>query len=76
MAVSRAVRAKPTDLTGLWRDIYPELGLAHHKRLCCRASLSMHAGLWEQAGVLERTDAAGIKETQRLKPGGGSQIPP
>ena len=33
MAVSRAVRAKPTDLTGLWRDIHPELALAHHKRL-------------------------------------------
>ena len=62
MSVSRAVRAATTDMTGLWRNL-------HHERGCRRDSLSSRAGLWELAGVLERTRAGGIKNTQGLKPG-------
>ena len=42
---------------------------APYERRSRRASLTLHAGLWQLAGVLERTDAAGTCETRSLKAG-------
>lgn len=38
---------------------------------CCRASLLLPASLWELTNVLERTDVAGVCETQDGGPGDG-----
>ena len=40
-------------------------GSIHHERRCSRATLSLYAGLRELGGVLEKTDAAGMCETQQ-----------
>lgn len=52
-------------MTDLWRYLHNEI-------TCHRVSLSSRAGLGELAGVLGRRHAAGICETQGLKPGDGS----
>ena len=75
MPVSRAVSAVATRFARsmAWNTL--SLMKTHHEERWSRASLSLHKGLWELAGVLERTDAAGISEMQDLKPGDGSQMP-
>lgn len=51
-------------------------GFIRHERRRCRASLPLHAGLWEFVGVLDRPNAAGTFETQGLEPGDGSYMLP
>ena len=58
--VSQAVRSCDGDSRRVFGVINAAAGL----------SLSRRAGLWELAGVLERTHAAGKYETQGLKPAG------
>lgn len=72
MTVSRTVRAAATGFYGsmAWQASRVRVGIGHERHRC-RASLSLHYDLWELAGWLERTDAAGTFETQGLKPGDG-----
>ena len=74
MSIFRASRAARTGFEMTYT--YLGLGFIRHERRCCMTSLSLRAGLWELAGVLERTDAAGACDTQGLKAGDDSKILP
>ena len=69
LPVSRAVRAAATKFAEVWRGILQGFRC---ENVAVGAWLSLQVGLWELAGALERTGAAGACDTQGLKPGNGS----